>query len=192
MSDSLPSVFVHPLADVQSTQIGTGTRIWQFAVVLKGAMIGSHCNINCHTFIENDVVLGDQVTVKAGVYIWDGLRIGNRVFIGPNVTFTNDRYPRSQQYPDTFQQTTIGDGASIGAAATILGGINVGAFSLVAAGALVTKSVPAYALVMGAPARVVGWVDETGQKLIYDSERNQWLSPSGKTYQVIENELIPI
>jgi UDP-2-acetamido-3-amino-2,3-dideoxy-glucuronate N-acetyltransferase len=155
-------VKIHPLADVQSLSIGDNTQVWQFAIILKGATIGIDCNINCHTFIENDVVIGNRVTVKAGVYIWDGIEIADDVFIGPNVTFVNDKYPRSKQYPDAFQKTKINQAVSIGAAATILGGIEIGEFALIAAGSVVTKNVPAYSLVKGNPGKVVGKVDKTG------------------------------
>lgn len=105
---------LHPLSDVQTKNIGEGTRIWQFCVVLEQARIGSDCNICAQVFIENDVVIGDRVTIKSGVQLWDGLRIQDDVFIGPNVTFTNDKYPRSKVYPDTFPITTVGKHASIG------------------------------------------------------------------------------
>ncbi|TGS74362.1 N-acetyltransferase, partial [Mesorhizobium sp. M3A.F.Ca.ET.175.01.1.1] len=98
--------------------VGEGTRIWAFAHVLPGAVVGSNCNICDHVFIENDVIIGDEVTIKCGVQLWDGLRLGNRVFVGPNATFTNDRFPRSKEYPETFLLTTVEDGASIGANAT--------------------------------------------------------------------------
>lgn len=106
--------FIHALADVHSTAIGADTRIWQFVVILPGARIGQDCNICSHCLIENDVVLGDRVTVKSGVQLWDGLRIADNVFIGPNVTFTNDKFPRSKQYPRHFAQTIVMTGASIG------------------------------------------------------------------------------
>lgn len=147
---------IHPLADVKSPHIGQGTQVWQFAIVLEGAVIGAGCNINCHTFIENDVRIGDRVTVKSGVYLWDGITVEDDVFIGPNVTFTNDRFPRSRQRPEAFQRTTICRGASIGAGAIILGGVTIGAGSLVAAGALVTRDVPPGMLVKGSPAQVSG------------------------------------
>lgn len=147
---------IHPLADVKSTKIGQGTQIWQFAVVLEGATIGDECNINCHTFIENDVRVGNRVTVKSGVYLWDGITVEDDVFIGPNVTFTNDPFPRSKQRPTEFQKTLICKGASVGAGAIILGGVTIGEGSLVAAGALVTRNVPPNTLVKGAPAKVVG------------------------------------
>ena len=110
----------HALADIQSAQIGPATRIWQFVVILPNARIGADCNICSHVLIENDVIIGDRVTVKSGVQIWDGLRIEDDVFIGPNVTFTNDPFPRSKQYPATFPVTTVKAGASIGGRATIL------------------------------------------------------------------------
>jgi UDP-2-acetamido-3-amino-2,3-dideoxy-glucuronate N-acetyltransferase len=147
--------FIHPLADVQSKCIGKGTRIWQFSIVLKNAVIGENCNINSHTFVENDVSIGDNVTVKCGVYLWDGLRIENNVFIGPNVTFTNDKYPRSKQYPEYFQSTLIKNGASIGANATILGGIVIGEKSMIGASSIVTKNIPAGELWVGNPAKFV-------------------------------------
>lgn len=129
-------------------------------VILAQARIGRDCNINAHCFIENDVVLGDRVTVKCGVYLWDGLRVADDVFIGPNATFTNDRLPRSKQYPDSFPQTVIERGASIGAAAVILPGLTIGAGAMVGAGAVVTRDVPARALVVGSPARIVRYLDE--------------------------------
>ncbi len=146
---------IHPLSDVQSSNIGADTFVWQFSVILKDAIIGNNCNINCQVFIENDVLIGDNVTIKPGVQIWDGLRIEDNVFIGPNVTFTNDRYPRSKQYPEEFQETIIKTGASIGANATILGGITIGENALVGAGSVVTKNVPANELWVGNPARKI-------------------------------------
>ena len=146
---------IHPLSDVQSQTIGEGTRIWQFSVVLAGAKIGDNCNICAQVFIENDVVIGDNVTIKNGVQLWDGLRIENNVFIGPNVTFTNDLFPRSKVYPVQFLQTIVKSGASIGANATILPGVTIGEGAMVGAGAVVTKDVPAGAVVIGNPAKIV-------------------------------------
>lgn len=157
-------MFIHPLADVQSTKIGEGTRVWQFSVILKDAIIGKNCNINCHTFIENDVIIGDRVTVKSGVYIWDGFRVDDDVFIGPNVTFVNDKYPRSKKYPENFQVTRIGKGASLGANCTILGGIDIGEYAMIGAGSVVTKNIEPFSLVYGNPAKVMGKVDENGIK----------------------------
>ncbi|MEO8298685.1 MAG: acyltransferase [Burkholderiales bacterium] len=155
MSDieSSGAVFIHPSADVQTRAIGGGTKVWQFVVILAGARIGSDCNINCQCFIENDVQVGDRVTIKPGVQLWDGLRLGDDVFIGPNVTFTNDKRPRSKRYPERFPNTVVGRGASIGANSTILPGITIGAAAMVGAGSVVTKDVPAGELWFGNPAR---------------------------------------
>ncbi len=155
--------FVHPLACCESTHIGERTRVWAFAHVLPGARIGADCNICDHVFIENDVIVGDRVTVKCGVQLWDGLRIEDDVFIGPNATFTNDPYPRSKQYPEAFAQTTLGRGASIGANATILPGLSIGQHAMVGAGAVVTRSVPPHAIVRGNPARITGYASATQQ-----------------------------
>lgn len=152
-------VKIHPTADVQTFNIGDNTLVWQYAVILAGAHIGSNCNINCHTFIENDVTIGNNVTVKSGIYLWDGITIGNDVFLGPNVTFTNDKYPRSKQYPEEFQRTTIEDGASVGAGAIILGGVTVGRKAMIGAGSVVTKNVPAGELWVGNPAKFVRKID---------------------------------
>lgn len=144
---------IHPLSDVQTSRIGEGTTIWQYVVILRDAVIGRDCNINALCLIENDVVLGDRVTVKSGVQLWNGIRIEDDVFVGPNVTFTNDKYPRSKQYPVEFQRTTIKRGASLGANATILGGITIGEHALIGAGAVVTRDVPAGETWVGNPAR---------------------------------------
>ncbi|KTD31409.1 MULTISPECIES: acyltransferase [Legionella] len=155
------SVVIHQTADVQSQTIGEGTRIWQFVVILPQAKIGSEVNICSHCFIENDVIIGDRVTIKSGVQLWDGLRIEQDVFIGPNVTFTNDKFPRSKQYPDKFLQTHIKKGASIGAGAVILPGITIGEGAMIGAGAIVTKSVPPYSVVIGVASRIVDHVAVT-------------------------------
>jgi len=149
-------VFVHRMADVQTLQLGAGTRIWQFCVVLPGARLGRDCNVNAQCLIENDVVLGDRVTVKPGVQLWDGLRVEDDVFIGPNVTFSNDKYPRSKRPPAAFTPTVLRRGASIGANATVLCGLEIGAGAMVGAGSVVTKSVPAGELWFGNPARKHG------------------------------------
>jgi len=152
------STFIHSSADVQSKNIGAGTKIWQFCVVLPGAKIGSDCNICSHCFIENDVIVGDRVTVKCGVQLWDGLRIEDDVFIGPNVTFTNDKTPGPKKSRGEFipETTVVKKGAIIGANATLLPGVVIGENARVAAGAVVTKDVPENKLVMGVPARVTG------------------------------------
>lgn len=157
--------FIHPLADVGHCEIGEDTRIWQFSIVLDGARIGRDCNLNAHTLVEGDVVLGDRVTVKSGVYLWDGSRVADDVFIGPNATFTNDRKPRSKQYPAQFAGATIERNASVGANATVLPGMVIGEYAMVGAGAVVTRDVPAHAVVYGTPAAVKGYVCQCGHGL---------------------------
>jgi UDP-2-acetamido-3-amino-2,3-dideoxy-glucuronate N-acetyltransferase len=154
------SVFIHPQALCESSSVGEGTRVWAFAHVLPGAVIGRDCNICDGVFIENDVVVGDRVTVKCGVQLWDGVRLGDDVFVGPNATFTNDPFPRSRRPPDAFARTVIGTGASIGANATLLPGVHVGRHAMIGAGAVVLRDVPAYAIVAGNPAAIVGYVGE--------------------------------
>jgi len=151
------SVFIHPQALCESDIIGPGTRVWAFAHVLPGAVIGADCNICDQVFIENDVIVGDRVTIKSGVQLWDGLRIENDVFIGPNATFTNDPFPRSRCYPEQFAQTWIHSGASIGANSTILPGLHIGSQAMIGAGAVVTHDVPPGAIVVGNPGRIIGY-----------------------------------
>lgn len=147
---------MHKLSDVsEECKIGEGSKIWQFVVVLGGAVIGRDCNICANNLIENDVIIGDRVTIKSGVQIWDGTRIADDVFIGPNVTFTNDRYPRSKKYPESFSKITVERNASIGANSTLLPDITVGEFAMIGAGSVVTRDVPPYAVVVGNPARVL-------------------------------------
>ena len=171
---------IHKLAEVNSKNIGVDTYIWQFAVVLSGAVIGNNCNINCHTFIENKVIIGNNVTIKSGVFLWDGITIEDEVFVGPNVSFTNDKFPRSKKYPDAFDEVHIETGASIGAGAIILGGVHIGKYAMIAAGAIVTKDVPAHALVKGSPAVVCNYIDEFGEKLVPKSDH--FVSKKGKKY----------
>lgn len=153
--------FVHPQGICESEDVGQGTRVWAFAHVLPGARLGADCNVCDHVFIENDVVIGDRVTIKCGVQLWDGMRVGNDVFIGPNATFANDRFPRSRAYPEAFLPTEIADNASIGAGAVVLPGLKIGRNAMVGAGAVVTRDVPPNAIVVGNPARIVGY-DGTG------------------------------
>ncbi|WP_172282343.1 acyltransferase [Chryseobacterium sp. LAM-KRS1] len=144
---------IHSLADVQSQNIGEGTYIWQFCVILKDAEIGSNCNINCQVFIENKVIIGNNVTIKPGVQIWDGITIEDDVFIGPNATFTNDLFPKSKNKHFKPEHTLIKKGASIGANATILAGVTIGENSLIGAGSVVTKNIPANEIWVGNPAK---------------------------------------
>lgn len=174
---------IHKLADVHSENIGSGTQIWQYCIVLKGAVIGNNCNINCHVFIENDVVIGDKVTIKPGVQIWDGIKIESSVFIGPNVTFTNDIFPRSKQYPENFEKTIIKEGASIGANSTIIAGNKIGEYSMIGAGSVVTKDIPPFSLWYGNPAKFKVYITKDGIKLDIDCKDNE-----GNKYKIINFE----
>lgn len=151
------SFFVHAQGICESQDVGSGTTIWAFSHVLPGARIGRDVNINDHVLVENDVIVGDRVTLKSGVQLWDGLRVEDDVFIGPNVTFTNDRFPRSKRRPPAFATTIIRTGASIGGGATILPGLEIGPGAMVGAGAVVTRDVPANAIVIGNPAQIAGY-----------------------------------
>lgn len=139
--------FNHKLSVVESDEIGKGTRIWAFAHILPGAKIGSNCNICDHTFIENDVIIGNNVTIKCGVYLWDAMRIEDNVFIGPNATFSNDKFPKSKQKPPVFLPIVLKRGCSIGANATILPNVTIGENAMIGAGAIVTKDVPSQSVV---------------------------------------------
>lgn len=161
----IKETFIHPTAEVNSSNIGIGTSIWQFCVVLKNAVIGQNCNLNFNVFVENDVIIGNNVTVKSGVQLWDGLRIEDNVFISPNVAFTNDIIPRSKQYPKHFLRTNIKEGASIGANSTIIGGVTIGKYAMIGAGSILTKDVPDYNLWYGNPAIFRAYVCKCGYKL---------------------------
>lgn len=151
--------FTHPNAIVETENIGKNTRVWAFVHVLPGAVIGEDCNLCDQVFIENDVIVGNRVTIKSGVQLWDGITLEDDVFVGPNAAFTNDPFPRSKQYPEAFSRTVIRKGASIGANATILPGITIGQYAMVGAGTVVTKDVPPFAIVVGNPARITGYVN---------------------------------
>lgn len=151
--------FIHELAYVETESVGQGTRIWAFAHILPGAVIGEDVNICDHTFIENDVIVGNRVTIKCGVYLWDGVRLEDDVFVGPNATFTNDLFPRSKQYLSDFPKTVVKCGASIGANATILPGITIGKNAMIGAGSVVTQDVPDNAVVVGNPAKVIRFLE---------------------------------
>jgi UDP-2-acetamido-3-amino-2,3-dideoxy-glucuronate N-acetyltransferase len=180
------SWFRHPLSDIQSEHIGNGTRIWQYSVILKDAIIGENCNINCHTFIENDVIIGNNVTIKCGVYLWDGIRIEDDVFIGPNATFINNNYPRSQKYPIQHIGVYICKGATIGANATIFGGIKIGEYALIGAGSVVTKNIPNNSIWVGNPAIRMGNICDCGQKL-----NNELIcSKCSLSYKIINKNIV--
>ena len=159
---NMANYFMHEKALCESSNIGDNTRVWAFAHILPRAVIGADCNICDGVFIENDVILGNRVTVKCGVQLWDGLTIEDDVFIGPNATFTNDRFPRSRVYPEQFARTVVRKGASIGANATILPGLEIGTGAMIGAGAVITRSVPPNAIAVGNPARIIGYVGTQG------------------------------
>jgi UDP-2-acetamido-3-amino-2,3-dideoxy-glucuronate N-acetyltransferase len=168
------TAFIHPSAIVEAgTTVGAHTKVWAFAHILPGASVGSDCNICDQVFIENDVIVGDRVTIKSGVQLWDGTRIEDDVFVGPNATFCNDLYPRSSQRPTEFLKVVVRRSASIGANATLLPGIEIGIGAMVGAGAVVTQSVPARATVAGNPARIVGYTDSR-TVIVNDHADSQW------------------
>lgn len=154
---------ISKLSDVQTKNIGNNTRVWQFCVILEDAIIGDNCNICSHIFVENDVQIGNNVTIKCGVQIWDGITIEDNVFIGPNVTFTNESIPRSRVLDKSnFKRTLVKKGASIGANATILPGIEIGEYALIGAGSVVTKDVPNHTFWYGVPAVQHGYITKDG------------------------------
>lgn len=156
-------VKIHPLADVQTNKIGDGTLIWQFCVILEGAIIGNNCNINCNVFIENQVVVGDNVTIKPGVQLWNGVILEDNVMVGPNVTFTNDLFPKSKNKNFEQLNTLVKKGSSIGANSTILPGITIGENALIGAGSVVTKDVPENTVWFGSPAKLRGKITNDGK-----------------------------
>lgn len=166
--------FIHELSDVQTKNIGEGTTIWQFVVILKKAIIGNNCNINASVFIENDVIIGNNVTIKCGVQLWDGIRIGNDSFIGPNVTFVNNPYPRSKKY-GLHIGAKLGDNVSIGASSTVMGNITIEDFAMIGAASLVTKNIGKNELWYGSPAKKMGFITNEGITLdlnLFDNKNN--------------------
>lgn len=179
-----PTAFIHPNALVDAgAVIGAKTRVWAFAHLGAGVLIGDDCNICDQTFIESGVVLGDRVTVKCGVYLWDGVTVEDDVFIGPAVAFSNDLRPRSKRYPNHYLKTHLKRGCSIGANATLLP-VTVGQYAMIGAGAIVTQNVPDFALMVGQPARQVGWVCECGEKITFSPGVGISTCDCGKQYQM--------
>lgn len=175
--------YQHPHALVESDQVGDGTRIWAFSHILPGATIGKNCNIGEHCYVEDEVRIGNNVTVKNQVSLWNGVSVEDEVFIGPSVTFTNDKLPRSRNPNWILSPTTIGRGATLGANATLLCGIRIGPFSFVAAGSVVTKDVPTHALVCGNPARERGLVCRCAEELFF-SGKQATCKHCGRVYQM--------
>jgi len=172
---------IHPLADVKTSRIGDNTKIWQFCVVLEDAKIGNNCNICMNVLIENDVQIGNNVTIKSGVQLWNGVIVEDNVFIGPNVTFTNDKYPRSKQYPESFLKTVIKCGASLGANSVIIAGHTIGEYALIGAGSVVTKDIPPYTVWYGNPAKQKGYITQSG--ILLD---NSYCDNMGKKHSLEE------
>jgi UDP-2-acetamido-3-amino-2,3-dideoxy-glucuronate N-acetyltransferase len=162
----IKGVFIHPLSLVETHNIGQGTRIWAWAHVRPGAKIGKFCNIGEHCYIEDDVLIGDYCTIKNGVCLWDGITLEDHVFVGPGAVFTNDKYPRSRSENWELRRTLVKKYATIGAGAVILCGIEIGAFSMVGAGAVVTKSVLDFSIVVGNPAKIIGYICACGNILM--------------------------
>lgn len=179
------SYFVHPKAICETDEIGEGTRVWAFAHILPGARIGRDCNVCDGVFVEGDVVLGDRVTVKCGVQLWNGVHLQDDVFVGPNATFTNDSFPRSKKFPAIFKETVVETGASIGANATILPGLRIGSGAMVGAGAVITRSVPPNAIVAGNPARIIGYVGDH-DALDEPTAEMRLVSPGGTAVTLVE------
>lgn len=187
-------VFIHPKAIVETKNIGKGTRIWAFAHILRGAKIGKNVNIGGHCFIENNVVIGNDVVIKNGISIWDGVTIEDDAFLGPNVVFTNELFPRSG-FPKELKKILIKGGATIGANATIITGITLGEYCFIGAGSVVTKNIPNYALVYGNPAKQRGWVCICGLKLNFNKNQEaicscgRELILKDKQIQIIDRKL---
>lgn len=182
--------FSHPTALVEAKEIGEGTRIWAYAHVMKGAVIGRDCNIGDHCYVEGNVRIGNEVIIKNGVSLWDGVTLQDRVFVGPNVAFTNDSTPRAKVFRSEFDRTLVCEGASLGANVTLVSPLSIGRYALIGAGSVVTHDVPHFGLVYGNPARLVGFVCVCGKRLPLTPDKD---GPArctcGRSYQKSELEV---
>lgn len=187
----MSNYFAHPTAVIDAPcQIGDGTKIWHFSHLMPGCVLGENCNIGQNVVISPEVVLGKNVKVQNNVSIYTGVSCDDDVFLGPSCVFTNVLNPRSAvNRRDSYLKTHVGKGASIGANATIVCGHNIGAFAFIGAGAVVTKEIPAYALMVGNPARQLGWMSEFGQRLNFDTNGLATCPESGQQYQLKENRV---
>ncbi len=181
---------IHPSAIVHTPHVGRNTTIWQFVVVLEDVRIGDHCNINGFVGLDNDIVIGDHVTIKSGTFIGSGVRIEDHVFVGPYVCFVNDRHPRSRVQPGYRPLIVLEKGCTIGAQVIINEGLRVGRYALVGAGCILTRDVPAHALMAGRPARRVGWVDESGHPMTRDGD--EWVAEDGRRFITEDDQLRPL
>lgn len=181
MQESTQHYYKHPHSLVETEDIGSGTTIWAFVHILPKVKIGDNCNICDHCFIEGGVIIGNNVTIKCGIYLWEGVQLQDNVFLGPNVVFTNDLRPRSKNKNYRLVDTVVEYGASIGANSTILAGVRIGRFSMAGIGSVITRDVKDHALVYGNPAKQHGWVDEDGNKLKHNG-KGFWESDDGITY----------
>ena len=183
--------FAHPTAVIDAPcQIGDGTKIWHFSHLMPGCVLGENCNIGQNVVISPEVILGKNVKVQNNVSIYTGVSCDDDVFLGPSCVFTNVLNPRSAvNRRESYLKTHVGKGASIGANATIVCGHNIGAFAFIGAGAVVTKEIPAFALVVGNPARQLGWMSEFGQRLNFDTNGLATCPESGQQYQLKENRV---
>lgn len=186
--------FIHPTAVIDpGAQVGAGTRIWHFCHLMPGAVLGENCVLGQNVYIDNNTRIGNRVKIQNNVSVYNGVELEDEVFLGPSVVFTNVINPRSFiERKDEFRPTRVGKGATIGANATIICGVEIGAYALVGAGAVVTRSVPAYALVTGNPARQTGWVSRAGQKLYFDDQGMAQCPQTGETYKLAYNHISPV